>query len=211
VSERNRRKLLGIELRILGERHHRAGDGDGAARGEIGDERPRLTKRDADAADSRVDADVQRHRMPNAGRHAIELAADGRVHHRHHTARHDLRELGGSERAEQQDRLRDASIAQRHRLVQLDDREARDRVVRLERARDVDHSGAVAVVLNHRENRPAANPAADGRHVLSECRRVDLEPRIERRIADRRRGGCSQRRQTGQDRHRRRGPEERSA
>lgn len=74
-------------------------------------------------------------------------------------------------------------VAQRHCLVQLDDRERGNRRERIEHARDVSDAGAVAVVLDNCQNRPAG-AAVDVADVVPELRRVDLDPRIERRIAD---------------------------
>src|SRR3712207_1478740 len=80
-------QLLAIELLILGERHHRAVDDDGAARREIAHERRRLAKRHADPSEAGVDADMHLDRTADLVRSALQRLADWRVHHRHDVAR----------------------------------------------------------------------------------------------------------------------------
>jgi hypothetical protein len=67
-------------------------------------------------------------------------------------------------------------------LVQLDDGEARDFLLRLERPGDVDDAQAVAVVLDDGENRPLARQPADLPGIGAEVGGIDLQPRVERRV-----------------------------
>jgi hypothetical protein len=83
-------QLLGIEFRIFRECHHRPGDCDRTARREIGNERRSLSKRNANATDPGVDADVQGHRMPSASCHAVDGVPDRRIDHGHDAARDDV-------------------------------------------------------------------------------------------------------------------------
>ncbi len=118
---------------------------------------------------------------------AVDRVSDRLIHHRHDAARRQVAKLGGREWSEQQNRLRTAGIAQRHRLVEFDHGKARDRFERLEHASDVDDSKAVAVVLDDRENRTAAGAARHCRHAPPQPRGVDFDPRVERGVLDGRR------------------------
>ena len=85
----------------------------------------------------------------------------------------------GGERAHQQHGLLDAAVAQRHGLVQLDDREAGDLGQWLEQAGDGGDAEAVAVVLDDGEDRPLAGDARHFADVVGEVGGVDLDPGIE--------------------------------
>jgi len=63
--------------------------------------------------------------------------------------------------------------------MQFDDGETGDRAQRLEDACDIDHAGAVAVVLDDRHDRSAADTLTDGCHVPVQRRGVNLDPRVE--------------------------------
>ena len=114
-------RLFAIKRRIFREGHHRARDGDALARGEIANQRVRLSERHADAADAGIDADVNRNRTAKPRRFAIERVADGRVDHRHDVSRYGRLQVAVVEWRHQQDWFLDPLIAQVERLLQFDD------------------------------------------------------------------------------------------
>ena len=137
--------------------------------------------RHADAADARVDADVDRDRPAPLRREALQDGADRRVDHRLDVPRHRLLEVGVSERPHAEDGLADAGLAQGRRLVQLHDREPGDGGLALDGARDGDDAQAVAVVLDDGQDRAPAHAAVDLGHVVAQVIGPDLDPRIEGR------------------------------
>ena len=194
-------QLLRVERLVFRERHHRASDLDRLPRREIANERRGIPERHPHATDSCIDADMQRHALTQTRRCLGNRVADRCVDHRHDLPRDDVVELARVERPQQQHRFANAGIAQRHGLVQLDDGEAGNRRERLEDLRDVDDTGAVAVVLDHRENGPTGT-AVHLSGVVPEVRRIDFNPWIEGRIANGRRG---HRASPGPSDHRRKG------
>jgi hypothetical protein len=177
-------QLLAVEVRVLGERHHGARDRHAAPPPEVAEESGRLAIRHPHAADPGVDADVQRHRPPAAGRDPIEGRAHGRIDHRLDAERHRMLEVAFTERPHAEDRLAHAGVAQRRRLVQLDHREAGDGRLLLDGLRSGGHAQAVSVVLDDGQALSPARPAVDLRHVVPPMIRADLDPGVEGGMLD---------------------------
>ena len=181
-------ELLRVEGRVFGEGHHHALDPHRAAGRQVTDERGGPGVGDAHPADSRVDANVKWYGPPGPLRDPVQHVSDRRVDHGRDVAGHRLFERGLVEGPHQQDRLLDPGLANGQGFGQLDHGEAGDRRQRFEQAGDVRDSQPVAVVLDDGEDRPRRHSPRDLVHVVAQVRGRHLDPRIEGRIGDRRRG-----------------------
>src|SRR6266568_483224 len=131
----------------------------GLAGGEVADERCGLVVRDANAADAGIDADVQRDGLLRFRRNVVERWAERRVDHRYDAASNGIFKILFVERAEKQDALADAGIAQADGFVKFDDSEAEDFGLWLEEPSDIGDAHAVSVVFDHRQDGPRSDAA----------------------------------------------------
>src|SRR6266702_3026638 len=146
------------------------------------DARCGLVVRDANAADAGIDADVQRDRLLRFRRNVVERWAERRVDHRYDAASNGIFKILFVERAEKQDGLADAGIAQGDSFVKFDDSEAEDFGLWLQESSDIGDAHSVSVVFDHRQDGPRSDAAGNFLNVVAEVFPVNFHPGIERRV-----------------------------
>src|SRR6266702_3259340 len=109
--------------------------------------------------DTGIDADVQRDGLLRFRRNVVERWAERRVDHRYDAASNGIFKILFVERAEKQDALADAGIAQADGFVKFDDSEAEDFGLWLEEPSDIGDAHAVSVVFDHRQDGPRSDAA----------------------------------------------------
>ena len=171
-------KLLSVEVGVLGERHHRALDLGGLAASEIANQELGVLIGHADAADAGVNADVQRYRFLQFGGDLVQRGAQRRVDHGHDAACDGVFKIVLVERAEEEDGLANAGVAQRDGFVKLHDGETEDSRLRLEELGDDAHAHAVTVVFDDGENGTGSGAAGDFLDIVTQIFAVNLYPWI---------------------------------
>jgi len=101
------------------------------------------------------------------------------VNHRRDAAGRGVSQIFFVERPEQQNRFADTGVAQRHGFVKLHHCEAEDFVSRLEEMCDVCDPCAVAVVLDHREDRASVDMTGNFLNIVAQIFAMDFHPGIE--------------------------------
>ena len=172
-------ELLFVKLGVLSEGHHRSPDLDRLAAGEIADERGGQVVRHTDAADAGVNAEVDWDGHLRFAGDLVQRGAQRRVDHGHDAAGDGIFEVLFVKRAEQEDGLANATVAQGDSFVEFHHGESKDFRLRLQQLGDVGHPRAVAVVLDHREDGPRGGAPRDFLHIVAQVFTVDLHPWIE--------------------------------
>jgi len=108
----------------------------------------------------------------------VECRAERRVDHGHDVASDGLFEILFVERAEEEDRLADASISERDGLVELYDSEAEDFGLRFKELGDVYNTHAVAVVFDDSEDGARRDAARNFLDVVAKIFAMDFDPGI---------------------------------
>src|SRR5436309_887933 len=88
-------------------------------------------------------------------------------------------EIAIVERAEKENRLANAGVAQSDSFVQLHDGETEDFPLRLEDLGDIGHAHAVAVIFDDGKDGTRSHTAGDFLDVMAQVFAVNLHPRIE--------------------------------
>ena len=197
-------KLLFVEIGVFGKSHHRSLDLDGLAGGEIANQWHGVSIRHANAANAGVNADVERDGLLRFGGDLVQCEAQRRVDHGHDASCDGVFEIVLVERAEQEDGLANAGIAERHGFVELHDGKAEDFRLRLKELGNVGHAHAVAVIFDDREDGTRGGAAGNFLDIVAQVFAMNLHPRIERGILRSARfialrGGGERRRSAEQD------------
>jgi len=172
-------KLLFVEIGIFGKSHHRSMNADRLAAGKIANERRGVSIGHADAADAGVDADVEGDGLLRFGGTLVQRGAQKGIDHGRDAAGDGVFEIAIVERAEKENRLANAGVAQSDSFVQLHDGETEDFPLRLEDLGDIGHAHAVAVIFDDGKDGTRSHTAGDFLDVMAQVFAVNLHPRIE--------------------------------
>jgi len=135
--------------------------------------------RHADAADARVNANVERDGLLHFGSDFVRDGTETSVDHGEDVAGDGVREVLFIEGAEKQDGFAGASVAKRKGFVKFDDSEAEDFGLRFEKLSDVGDAHAVAVVLDDCQDGARGNATRDFSDVVAKVFAMDFDPGIE--------------------------------
>jgi hypothetical protein len=153
------RQLFAIELRVFSERHERPGEPAVLERRNLPEERHRAMIRDAHPAHAGIDVCVHSDRFgirPDA-RKPLRIVVG--VHGERDSARRQFGKQRFGRARHQQDRLAHTLFTQGEGFVSPNDRETFDVGIRFQDPRDDAVIESVAMVLDHGEDGPAAEPA----------------------------------------------------
>jgi hypothetical protein len=122
---------------------------------------------------------VKRYGLLRFGGDFVQRGTCRRVDHGHDVPGDGIREILLVEGTHQEDGLANACVAERNGFVQLHDRKAKDFCLRLEELGDVRHTHAVAVVLDHREDRTRSGTAENFLNIVAKVFAMNFHPGIE--------------------------------